>query len=129
MLVPNYASRQLIPGGSNSTDFSPPRLGRLHLARVQGSFVINMPPYYDEIERWLDQTKGHIVAARHRLLLHNDFGVDLREEIFGNFLSEQRLGRVEPNEDVCLPHVSVHLTCEAREFGPRALGRGVTLSR
>jgi len=29
---------------------------------------------YAEIERWFDQTKGHIVDARHRLLLHNDFG-------------------------------------------------------
>jgi hypothetical protein len=56
----------------------------LHLARVQGSFVIKMPPYYDEFERWLDQPKWHMVDARHRLLLHNDFGVDLCEELFGN---------------------------------------------
>ncbi len=41
---------------------------------------------YVEIERWLDQTKGHIADARHRLLLHNDFGVDLCEEIFGGAL-------------------------------------------
>jgi hypothetical protein len=42
---------------------------------------------YIEIQRWLDQTKGHIADARHRLLLHNDFGVDLCEGIFGDALA------------------------------------------
>ena len=60
---------------------------------------------YVEIERWFDQTKGHIADARHRLLLHNDFGVDLCAEIFGETLLRASDGGEVAVRDIARRHV------------------------
>ena len=60
---------------------------------------------YVEIERWFDQTKGHIADARHRLLLHNDFGVDLCAEIFGGTLVRDSDGGEVAVRDIARRHV------------------------
>jgi hypothetical protein len=41
------------------------------------------PEDYLEIHNWFDQTKAHIPDARHRLVLHNSFGIFLCEQLFG----------------------------------------------
>lgn len=38
---------------------------------------------YIEIHNWFDQTKAHIADSRHRLVLHNAFGIFLCEQVFG----------------------------------------------
>lgn len=41
------------------------------------------PEDYIEIHNWFDQTKAHIADSRHRLVLHNSFGIYLAEQQFG----------------------------------------------
>lgn len=38
---------------------------------------------YIEIENFFDQTKGYIPDSRHRMILHNSFGIMLCEQMFG----------------------------------------------
>ena len=38
---------------------------------------------YLALHQWLDATKGHLADNRHRMLLHNSFGMLLAEQIFG----------------------------------------------
>jgi len=60
---------------------------------------------YVEVERWLDQTKGHIADARHRLLLHNDFGVELCGKVFGETLLRPSDGKHVAVSEVARRHV------------------------
>lgn len=38
---------------------------------------------YLPVHQWFDATKGHLPDVRHRLLLHNSFGLLLAEQVFG----------------------------------------------
>ena len=38
---------------------------------------------YLALQQWFDATKGHLPDNRHRLLLHNSFGMLLAEQVFG----------------------------------------------
>lgn len=38
---------------------------------------------YLALHQWLDSTKGHLADARHRMVLHNGFGILLAEQVFG----------------------------------------------
>ncbi len=38
---------------------------------------------YIKIHNFFDQTKGYLPDARHRMLLHNSFGIMLCEQLFG----------------------------------------------
>jgi len=44
------------------------------------------PADYINIHNWFDQTKAHIPDARHRLVLHNAFGIFLCEQVFGEMV-------------------------------------------
>lgn len=44
------------------------------------------PEDYIEIHNWFDQTKAHIADARHRIVLHNSFGIFLCEQVFGTIV-------------------------------------------
>jgi hypothetical protein len=41
---------------------------------------------YIEIHNWFDSTKAHIADSRHRLILHNSFGIFLCEQVFGQLV-------------------------------------------
>lgn len=41
---------------------------------------------YIDIHNWFDSTKAHIADSRHRLVLHNSFGIHLCEQIFGEII-------------------------------------------
>lgn len=41
------------------------------------------PDDYLAIHEWLDSTKAHLPDVRHRLFLHNSFGMLLAERVFG----------------------------------------------
>jgi len=41
------------------------------------------PSDYLAINEWFDATKAHLADARHRMLLHNSFGIFLCEQVFG----------------------------------------------
>ncbi len=38
---------------------------------------------YLAIHQWFDATRGHCPDVRHRLVLHNSFGILLAEQVFG----------------------------------------------
>ena len=42
---------------------------------------------YLPIHHWMDQTKLHVADLRHRVVLHNSFGVGLCEDKFGFYLT------------------------------------------
>lgn len=41
---------------------------------------------YIDIHNWFDSTKAHVADGRHRLVLHNSFGIFLCEQIFGEII-------------------------------------------
>lgn len=41
------------------------------------------PEDYIEIHDFIDSTKAHIADSRHRIVLHNSFGVFICEKVFG----------------------------------------------
>jgi hypothetical protein len=41
------------------------------------------PDEYLELHQFFDQTKAHVPDNRHRLILHNSFGIYLAEQVFG----------------------------------------------
>ena len=46
-----------------------------------------VPEDYVAIDRFLDQTKQHVPNWRHRMVLHNSFGVDLCIQMFGEAIT------------------------------------------
>ena len=53
-----------------------------------------IPEDYLAIHQWFDATKGRCPDNRHRLVLHNSFGVLLAERMFGASLTNSELRRV-----------------------------------
>lgn len=41
------------------------------------------PEDYLPLHQWFDSTKGHLADNRHRVVLHNSFGILLAEQVFG----------------------------------------------
>ena len=39
---------------------------------------------YLPLHQWFDATKGHVPDNRHRMVLHNAFGILLAEQVFGS---------------------------------------------
>jgi hypothetical protein len=60
---------------------------------------------YIEIHNWFDQTKAHMADARHRLLLHNSFGIFLCQQVFGVTFKRKSDGREFPTRLVGEQHV------------------------
>lgn len=47
-----------------------------------------IPEDYLEIHTWFDHSKAHIADVRHRMLLHNSFGIWLCESVFGDIIQK-----------------------------------------
>jgi len=52
------------------------------------------PADYLPLHQWFDATKGHLSDVRHRLILHNSFGILLAEQVFGSALINSAQRRV-----------------------------------
>ena len=52
-------------------------------AKISAKRFGGKPQDYYEIHDWFDQCKAHIPDARHRMILHNAFGIYLCEQVFG----------------------------------------------
>lgn len=50
---------------------------------------------YIEIHRFLDSTKTHTVDNAHRAILHNSFGIEICERIFGDVIINSEEKAVE----------------------------------
>jgi len=62
------------------------------------------PEDYLPIHNWMDQTKAHVPDVRHRLILHNSFGIFLCEQAFGTTITNSD-GKVISVRDVAEQHV------------------------
>lgn len=60
---------------------------------------------YIELHEFMDHTKAHIGDARHRLLLHNSWGIFLVERIFGRLWTRASDGMVVPTRPILERHV------------------------
>ncbi|MFO1045221.1 MAG: hypothetical protein U0941_25880 [Planctomycetaceae bacterium] len=49
---------------------------------------------YLPLHQWFDATKGHLADNRHRMLLHNSFGILLAEQVFRAGSDQQPLATV-----------------------------------
>lgn len=49
------------------------------------------PKDYIEIHNFFDESKAHVADMRHRIFLHNTFGIWLCERVFGTVVDGQRL--------------------------------------
>ncbi len=49
---------------------------------------------YLPLHKWFDQTKAHISDMRHRALLHNTLGIELAQQVFGDYLVNSDGNRV-----------------------------------
>lgn len=59
---------------------------------------------YLPIHNYIDQTKAHVPDARHRIILHNSFGIYLCEQQFGSYLTLEN-GHTVSVRDVAEQHV------------------------
>ncbi len=60
---------------------------------------------YLSLHRWMDQTKAHIADARHRMILHNSFGIFLGEQLFGVSIKRESDGKEVAVRPVLEQHV------------------------
>ena len=59
---------------------------------------------YLALHQWFDATKGHLPDNRHRMLLHNSFGMLLAEQVFGPALQTSD-GRRVFTRDLAAQHI------------------------
>lgn len=59
---------------------------------------------YLELHNWMDHTKAHLPDLRHRMILHNSWGIYVGESIFGVFF-ENSEGKEVSTRDVLEQHV------------------------
>jgi hypothetical protein len=69
-----------------------------------------VPDDYLAVHRWFDATKGSLGDTRHRMVLHNAFGILLCEQVFGAALTNSA-GRRVFLRDIGLQHVLEDLGC------------------
>lgn len=60
---------------------------------------------YYPLHAWFDQTKELIPDNRHRLLLHNSWGIFLAEQVFGPVLVRESDGKSVPTRTLAEQHV------------------------
>jgi hypothetical protein len=60
---------------------------------------------YLPLETWMDFTKSHIADCRHRLFLHNAWGIFVAERILGAMLTRASDGKVLPLRPLLEEHV------------------------
>lgn len=63
-----------------------------------------IPDDYIKIHNWFDQTKSNVPDMRHRMLLHNSFGIFLCEQQFGVTITNSE-GKQVSVRDVAEDHV------------------------
>lgn len=49
------------------------------------------PADYVEIHNFFDESKAHVADMRHRIFLHNSFGIWVAERVFGTVIDGKRL--------------------------------------
>lgn len=57
------------------------------------------------LHEWMDHTKAHLGDARHRLFLHNSWGIFLGEQMFGTVFFRKSDNKPVPTRNVLEQHV------------------------
>ena len=73
-------------------------------ARISAKKWGGTPDDYLFIHDWFDHTKAHVADMRHRMLLHNSWGIYLCEQVFGTYFTNSD-GKVVQVRDVAEQHV------------------------
>ena len=60
---------------------------------------------YLAIHEFMDHTKAFIPDARHRLLLHNAWGIFIAERVFGTVITRASDGKVIPLRPIVEQHI------------------------
>lgn len=60
---------------------------------------------YLDLHTFMDSTKAHVPDNRHRLFLHNAWGIFFVEEIFGTTITRQSDGKQVPTRTILEQHV------------------------
>ena len=60
---------------------------------------------YLHIHQWFDQTKAHCPDARHRLILHNSFGIQLCIDFHGQQFARKSDGKIVLTRLIAEQHV------------------------
>lgn len=76
-----------------------------HHARSSARKYGGVPDDYLHIHVWFDQTKGHLADSRHRLILHNSFGIFLCEQVHGVTFTRKSDGKEVPTRLIGEQHV------------------------
>lgn len=63
------------------------------------------PEDYLAVHQFFDQTKAHLADCRHRLVLHNSFGIFLAEQLFGVTITRASDGKPVPTRLIAEQHV------------------------
>jgi len=58
-------------------------------AKISAKRFGGLPSDYITIHDFFDSTKEHIADSRHRLFLHNSFGIFLAEKVFGTMIQNK----------------------------------------
>ena len=64
-----------------------------------------LPEDYLAVHHFFDQTKAHLADCRHRLVLHNSFGIFLAEQLFGVTITRASDGKQVPTRLIAEQHV------------------------
>ncbi len=64
-----------------------------------------VPEDYLALHVWMDHTKDHLADARHRLVLHNTWGIALAIQLFGVTVTRVSDGKEIPTRAVLEQHV------------------------
>jgi hypothetical protein len=60
---------------------------------------------YIELHQFFDSTKAHITDNKHRMVLHNGFGIFLAERVFGPVIVRKSDGKTVPTRLIGEQHV------------------------
>jgi hypothetical protein len=60
---------------------------------------------YIELHSFFDSTKSHITDNKHRMVLHNGFGIFLAERVFGPVIVRRSDGKTVPTRLIGEQHV------------------------
>jgi hypothetical protein len=66
---------------------------------------------YIELHNFMDSTKAHIADSRHRLILHNTWGIFFVEKIFGEVWTCKSNDKQVPTRAILEKHVLEDLHC------------------
>lgn len=60
---------------------------------------------YYKVHEFMDSSKDHLADARHRVVLHNTFGIAIAQRVFGEVLTRASDGKLVPVRQVVEQHI------------------------